>query len=69
MACRRKKGASRESPTEASHTPIHDEFGLPRDSEELDLRLEAAFPWIGDFHSDELCVWACACFLVDGSLP
>ena len=37
--------------------------------EELDQRLEAAFFSNPDFlfHTNEPCVWACACFLVDGS--
>ena len=39
------------------------------DLEELDRRLEAAFLSNPDFHfhTNEPCVWACACFLVDGS--
>jgi hypothetical protein len=40
---------------------------LPFDLEELDQRLEAALLSFADFHADEPCVWACACFLVDGS--
>jgi len=67
MARLRRHGASKASPLEAPHIPVHEEYAIPCDLEELDLRLEAAFSSIGDFHSDELCVWACACFLVDGS--
>jgi hypothetical protein len=40
---------------------------LPFALEELDHRLEAALLSISEFHADEPCVWACACFLVDGS--
>jgi hypothetical protein len=35
--------------------------------DELERRLEAAFPALSDLRAAEPCVWACACFLVDGS--
>ena len=44
------------------------EHALPLDLEELDQRLEAALLAGSGFHTDEPCLWACACFLVDGSL-
>lgn len=45
------------------------ESALRLELEELDRRLEAAFLSKPDFHfhANEPCVWACACFLVDGS--
>jgi hypothetical protein len=39
---------------------------LPPDLEELDRRLEAAFVHLPDLHANDLCVWACACFLIHG---
>ena len=62
-------GASQANPIEVPHTPVCEEYALPRDLEELDLRMEVAILSLGGLHTDELCVWACACFLVDGSLP
>ena len=35
--------------------------------EELNRRLETAFLHLFDAGADEMCVWACACFLADGS--
>jgi len=66
-----------EQTTEPTGTPliedpqsiIRKDRSLPVDLEELDRRLEAAFLSISGFHTSEPCVWACACFLVDGSLP
>lgn len=40
---------------------------LALDLEELDHRLEASLLSMSDFHADDPCIWACACFLVDGS--
>lgn len=48
---------------------LRQERSLPLDLDELDQRLEAAFLSISGFHTNEPCVWACACFLVDGSQP
>jgi hypothetical protein len=45
------------------------EDSLPIDLDELDQRLEAACLSTSGFHANEICVWACACFLVDGSPP
>jgi len=56
-------------PIEGPQSILRQERSLPLDLEELDQRLEAAFLSISGFHTNEPCVWACACFLVDGSLP
>ena len=58
------RGAGRTEPPEVS--ALRELPALP-ELEELDQRLEAAFPSSPDFHWSEPCVWACACFLVDGS--
>jgi hypothetical protein len=47
-------------------SPRQDDRG-PLNLDELERRLEAAFPALTDLHAAEPCVWACACFLVDGS--
>jgi len=54
---------------EARETSVRQERPSPVSLEELDRRLEAAFLSNPDFlfHANEPCVWACACFLVDGS--
>jgi hypothetical protein len=54
---------------EGPQSILRKERSLPPDLDELDQRLEAAFLSISGFHTNEPCVWACACFLVDGSQP
>lgn len=54
---------------ETQEPSLRQERPPPLELEELDRRLEAAFLSNPDFHfhTNEPCVWACACFLVDGS--
>lgn len=47
-------------------SPRQDDCG-PLILDELERRLEAAFSALSELHAAEPCVWACACFLVDGS--
>lgn len=47
--------------------PPQPEPAHPPHLEELDRRLEGAFLRLADAGADELCVWACACFLAHGS--
>ena len=54
---------------EGPQSILPQERSLPLDLDELDQRLEAAFLSVSGLHTNETCVWACACFLVDGSLP
>ena len=54
---------------EGPQSLLQKERSLPLDLDELDQRLEAAFLSISGFQTNEPCVWACACFLVDGTLP
>jgi hypothetical protein len=62
-------GPTGTCPIEGPQSILPRERSLPLDLDELDQRLEAAFLSISGFHTSEVCVWACACFLVDGSLP
>ena len=62
-------GRAGARPIEDPQSILRQERSLPLDLEELDQRLEAAFISISGFHTNEPCVWACACFLVDGSQP
>ena len=62
-----KVGPAGACPSEDPQSILRQERSLPLDLDELEQRLEAAFLSISGFHSNEPCVWACACFLVDGS--
>ena len=62
-------GRAGARPIEDPQSILRQERSLPLDLEELDQRLESAFLSISGFHTNEPCVWACACFLVDGSQP
>ena len=62
-------GPTGACPIEGPQSILRKDRSLPLDLDELDQRLEAAFLSISGFHPREVCVWACACFLVDGSLP
>jgi hypothetical protein len=53
--------------TRTRHTSPQHDGPLPLDLDELDRRLEAAYLSISGFHANEPCIWACGCFLVDGS--
>jgi len=69
MARARTVGATGTCPIEGPQSILRQERSLPPDLDELDQRLEAALLSVSGFHENEACVWACACFLVDGSLP
>ena len=62
-----KAVSSGTSRTGESQPPLQWGLDLPLDLEELEHRLEAALFPMSDLHANEPCVWACACFLVDGS--
>ena len=62
-------GDSGRSPAKDPQSVFGNKRALPLDLEELDQRLESALLSVSGFHTDEPCVWACSCFLVDGSLP
>ena len=62
-------GPTGACPTEGPQFILREDRSLPLDLDELDQRLEAAFLGNSGFHTNEPCVWACACFLVDGNLP
>lgn len=62
-----KAASSGTSRTGESQPPLQWGLDLPLDLEELDRRLEAALLPTSELHANEPCVWACACFLVDGS--
>ena len=62
-----KAGNSGPSRTGESQPPLQKGQDLPVDLEELDRRLEAMLLPMSDPHANEPCVWACACFLVDGT--
>lgn len=69
MTRARMVGPTGAHPKEGLQSILRKERSLPLDLDELDQRLEAAFLSISGFHTNEPCVWACACFLVDGTLP
>ncbi len=52
---KRSEPCGRSSPLEALE-----------EMEELDERLENVLPMPPGLGAQDLCVWACACFLVDG---
>jgi hypothetical protein len=67
LSLAQKAMSSETSHTAESQPRLQWGLDLPLDLEELDRRLEAALFPMSDLHADEPCVWACACFLVDGS--
>ncbi len=67
MSQEQRAGKKWVTPKDATDAGILQCSPLPFGLEELDDRLEAAFLSISEFRPEEACIWACACFLVDGS--
>lgn len=67
MAHARTVGNPEAGPIDDPQTSSRSEDALPVDLDDLDRRLETAMLSLPYLHTTETCVWACACFLVDGS--
>jgi hypothetical protein len=67
LSSAQKAESNRTSRTGELQSSLQWGFDLPLDLEELDRRLEVALLPMSDLHANEPCIWACACFLVDGS--